>query len=69
MKIFLSELTASKLLKRYYHEFNGKNSETLFDITCQVDIPVMLTPHSGDIDPSREFGLKDKLLTNLQFFS
>jgi len=34
-----------------------------------VDIPVMLTPHSGDIDPPRDFGQKDKLLTNLQFFS
>ena len=34
-----------------------------------VDIPVILTPHSGDVDPPNDFGSKDKLLTNLQFFS
>jgi len=45
MKVFLSELTASKLLKRYYHEFNGKNSETLFDITCQ-GWPYLVKPRS-----------------------
>src|SRR5690554_4533330 len=34
-----------------------------------VDIPVMLTPHSGHIDPSIFLGQKDKNVTNLQFFS
>src|SRR5690606_24360528 len=34
-----------------------------------LDIPVILTPHSGDTDPSRFLGQKDKNVTNLQFFS
>src|SRR5690625_3669114 len=34
-----------------------------------VDIPVILTPHSGHTDPSRFLGQKDKNVTNLQFFS
>ena len=39
------------------------------DLFCRVDILVILTPHSGDVDPPNDFGSKDKLLTNLQFFS
>lgn len=34
-----------------------------------LDIPVILTPHSGHTDPSRFLGQKDKNVTNLQFFS
>ncbi|MBZ9731763.1 hypothetical protein LB467_18965, partial [Salegentibacter sp. JZCK2] len=34
-----------------------------------LDIPVMLTPHSGHTDPPKDFGQKDKLMTILQFFS
>lgn len=34
-----------------------------------LDIQVMLTPRSGHIDPSRDFGQKHKLMTILQFFS
>lgn len=34
-----------------------------------LDIPVILTPHSGHIDPLRFIGQKDKNVTNLQFFS
>jgi hypothetical protein len=34
-----------------------------------IDIPIMLTPHSGDVDPSVDFGLKNEILTKLQFFS
>lgn len=34
-----------------------------------IDIPMMLTPHSGDVDPSVDFGLKNEILTKLQFFS
>jgi hypothetical protein len=34
-----------------------------------LDIPMMLTPHSGDVDPSVDFGLKNEILTKLQFFS
>jgi hypothetical protein len=30
---------------------------------------MMLTPHSGDVDPSVDFGLKNEILTKLQFFS
>jgi len=36
---------------------------------ASLDIPMMLTPHSGDVDPSVDFGLKNEILTNLQFFS
>ncbi|MFT4806224.1 MAG: hypothetical protein ACI9YE_003456 [Psychroserpens sp.] len=28
----------------------------------KVDIPMMLTPHSGDVDPSIDFGLKNEIL-------
>ncbi len=38
-------------------------------ITYTLDIPMMLTPHSGDVDPSVDFGLKNEILTKLQFFS
>lgn len=34
-----------------------------------LDIPVMLTPHSGHTDPPKDFGQKDNLMTILQFFS
>jgi len=34
-----------------------------------LDILVMLTPHSGHVDPSVDFGQKDNFMTILQFFS
>ena len=34
-----------------------------------LDIPLMLTPVTDVIDPCEDFGQKDMLLTNLQFFS
>ncbi len=34
-----------------------------------LDIPVMLTPHSGHTDPLKDIGQKDNFLTMLQFFS
>jgi hypothetical protein len=34
-----------------------------------MDILVMLTPHSGHVDPSVDFGQKDNFMTILQFFS
>jgi hypothetical protein len=31
-------------------------------ILYALDIPMMLTPHSGDVDPSIDFGLKNEIL-------
>ena len=33
-----------------------------------LDIPVILTPHSGHTDPPMDFGQIDKIMTILQFF-
>jgi hypothetical protein len=33
-----------------------------------MDIPVMLTPHSGHTDPLTDIGQKDNFMTILQFF-
>jgi hypothetical protein len=52
----------------HFGHFNCNNGTLHKDIS-QLDILVMLTPHSGHVDPSVDFGQKDNFMTILQFFS
>ena len=59
-------------LKNITDNNNKQKSMELIKNTLQrlVDIPVILTPHSGHIDPPWGFGIKERgRLTNLPFFS
>lgn len=53
----------------FFIGINIANAQFAKNNAIYLDIPVILTPHSGDTDPSRFLGQKDKNVTNLQFFS
>lgn len=50
------------------YKFELSFSKSYITTMFFLDILVMLTPCTGQTDPSKDLGQKDNLMTNLQFF-